>query len=145
MAKDPDHRLQSVQDLKLELEWIRDAVAEPTALADAPPRAGWRRALPWALFGATALALALFAWMYETGLRKALPAEPVRLQIPLPTKPPCKPTGLLALSPDGQQLAFVAVSTDSIPRIWLRSLNSLDNAPATGDGNCQRSFVLVAR
>jgi serine/threonine protein kinase len=64
LAKDPDHRLQSVQDLKLELEWIRDAVAEPLALADAPPRAGWRRALPWALFGATALALALFAWRY---------------------------------------------------------------------------------
>jgi tRNA A-37 threonylcarbamoyl transferase component Bud32 len=40
LAKDPDHRLQSVQDLKLELEWIRDAVAEPLALAGAAPRAG---------------------------------------------------------------------------------------------------------
>jgi serine/threonine protein kinase len=61
LAKDPDHRLQSVQDLKLELEWIRDAVAEPLESAVAGPRPGWRRALPWALFGATALVLGLFA------------------------------------------------------------------------------------
>ncbi len=132
LSKDPDHRLQSVQDLKLELEWIRDSVSEPLALADAPLRAGGRRALPWALFGTTALALALFAWRYEARPRNLFPAEPVRLQIPLPTKPPLRPTGLLALSPDGQQLAFVAVSTDGIPRIWLRSLNSLTMHPLPG-------------
>src|SRR3984957_2541700 len=125
LAKDPDHRLQSVQDLKLELEWIRDAVAEPTALADAPPRSGWRRALPWALFGATALALALFAWRYEARPRNLVPAEPVRLQIPMPTKLPLRLTGGLALSPDGRQLAFIATGASGASQIWIRALNSL--------------------
>src|ERR1700722_3849089 len=123
LAKDTDHRLQSVQDLKLELEWIRDAVAEPTALADAPPRAGWRRALPWALFGATALAL--FAWRYEARPRNLVPAEPVRLQIPMPTKLPLRLTGGLALSPDGRQLAFIATGASGASQIWIRALNSL--------------------
>jgi serine/threonine protein kinase len=45
LGKDPDNRMQSAQDVKLELEWIRDGAAEPTA-APSPP--AWRRALPWA-------------------------------------------------------------------------------------------------
>ncbi len=124
LAKDPDHRLQSAQDVKLELEWIRDAAAGPSDLAGAPPRARWRRVLPWALFGATALVLALFAWMYQTRTKNAVPAEPVRLQIPMPAKPSLRLTGALALSPDGRQLAFIATS-GGVSRIWIRSLNSL--------------------
>src|ERR1700722_9026544 len=123
VAKDPDNRLQSVQDLKLELEWIRDAVAEPSESAVAAPPAGWRRVLPWALFGAPALASAVFAWLYKTGLRNAVPAEPVRLQIPLPAKPSLRMTGGLALSPDGRQLAFIATSAGGISRIWIRALH----------------------
>lgn len=131
LAKDPDNRLQSVQDLRLELEWLRDAVAEPSESATSAPPAGWRRALPWALF-ATVLVLALLAWVLRTGANNALPAEPVRLQIPLPTKPPMRLTGGLALSPDGRQLAFIATSAGGIPRIWIRVLNSLEIRPVPG-------------
>jgi eukaryotic-like serine/threonine-protein kinase len=131
LAKDPDNRLQSVQDLKLELEWLRDAASEPSEPAAAAPPAGWRRALPWVLF-ATALILAVFAWVLRTGANSALPVEPVRLQIPLPTKPPLRLTGGLALSPDGRQLAFIANSSDGMPRIWVRALNSLEIRPLTG-------------
>jgi Tol biopolymer transport system component/tRNA A-37 threonylcarbamoyl transferase component Bud32 len=132
LAKDPDNRLQSAQDAKLELEWIRDAVAEPSALGSAAPLAGWRRALPWALFAAAALVFAVFAWVHQTGAKNAVPPEPVRLQIPLPMKPPLRLSGLLALSPDGQQLAFAATGADGIPRIWVRALNSLKIRPLPG-------------
>jgi serine/threonine protein kinase/Tol biopolymer transport system component len=125
LSKDPDHRLQSAQDVKLELEWMRDAAPEPSEPGVVPSTVGWRRALPWALFGATALILVLFAWMYEARLRNAVPAEPVRLQISLPAKPSLRLTGALALSPDGRQLAFSATSADGIPRVWVRALNSL--------------------
>ena len=43
----------------------------------------------------------------ETGTKSTVRAEPVRLQIALPQKPPLQLTGALALSPDGRQLAFV--------------------------------------
>ncbi len=131
LAKDPDNRLQSVQDLKLELEWMRDAGAEPSASAVVPPRPGWRRALPWALF-ATALILAVFAWLLRSGANNPDPMELTRLQIALPTKPPLHLTGGLALSPDGRQLAFIATNADGVPRVWIRALNSLEIRPLPG-------------
>jgi eukaryotic-like serine/threonine-protein kinase len=131
LSKDPDNRLQSVQDLKLELEWMRDAPAEPAALAGVPPRAGWRRALPWALF-TTALLFVVFAWVLRTGPNNAAPVEPVRFQIALPTKHPLRLTGGLALSPDGRQLAFIATSPGDIPHIWIRAMNSLEIRPLPG-------------
>jgi Tol biopolymer transport system component len=130
LAKDPDQRLQSVQDLKLELEWMRDAATEPSELGGAPA-AGWRRMLPWALFAA-ALVFTALAWVLRQGANNALPAEPVRLQIALPAKPPMRLTGGLALSPDGRQLAFIATSAGGVPGIWIRALNSLEIRPLFG-------------
>jgi DNA-binding winged helix-turn-helix (wHTH) protein len=119
------------QDVKLELEWMRDAAAEPSE-SGTTARASWRAALPWALLGATALAFMVFAWMHRTGTNRLVPADPVRLQIPLPARPPLRLAGLLALSPNGQELAFVATSADGIPRIWLRALNALEIRPLPG-------------
>jgi len=133
LAKDPDNRLQSAQDAKFELEWIRDAAAEPAdATAAARSRPGWHRALPWTLLGAMALALTLIAGLHETGVSNARPPEPMLLQIPLPTKSPLGPTGLFALSPDGRRLAFVATGPDGVRRIWMRALNSLEIQPLSG-------------
>ncbi|MGA7411244.1 MAG: protein kinase [Bryobacteraceae bacterium] len=132
LAPDPDNRLQSAQDVKLELEWIRDAGLEPSEPEGAIPTARWHRALPWVLFGATALGFAAFAWVHETGMESTGRAEPLRFQIALPKTPALRPTGALALSPDGRQLAFIATSADGIPRIWIRALNSLEVRPLPG-------------
>jgi Tol biopolymer transport system component len=128
LAKDPDNRLQSAQDVKLELGWIRDAAAEPGGVT---PRARGLWTLTWAILAIGALAFAVFAWMRASANRQ-MAAEPVRLQITLPAKPPLRLTGVLALSPSGRQLAFVAASADGIPRIWIRALNSLEVHPLQG-------------
>jgi hypothetical protein len=86
--------------------------------------------LPWALFGAATLGLAAFAWLQRTN--STVRAEPVRLQIALPNKPPLGLTGALALSPDGRQLALVASGADGIPRIYLRPMDSLEMRPLPG-------------
>jgi serine/threonine protein kinase/Tol biopolymer transport system component len=131
LAKDPDNRLQSVQDLKLELEWMRDTPAEPSTLAGVARRAGWRRALPWAL-SAAALLLVVFAWVLRTAPNKAVPVESVRFQIAPATKHSLRLTGGLALSADGRQLAFIATGPGDIPSIWIRVLNSLEIRPLHG-------------
>jgi len=128
LVKDPDERIQSAQDVKLELEWIRDGAAEPAA-APSPP--AWRRVLPWALFAATALAFGVFAWLHGTGANNA-PAEPVQLQIPLAGSPVARVTVSIALSPNGKQLALMGTDADGIVRIWLRALNSLNTRPLAG-------------
>ncbi|HEX4003123.1 MAG TPA: protein kinase [Candidatus Acidoferrales bacterium] len=132
LAKDPENRLQSAQDAKLELAWIRDALADPAAPESAASVPAWRHALPWALFGAALLVLAAFAWIREAQLNRTVPLDSVRLQIPLSAKPPVRPIGLFALSPDGRQLAFEAVSSDGVPRIWIRPMDSLEMRPLAG-------------
>ena len=123
LAKDPDQRLQSAQDVKLELGWIRDENAEPVESRKAA--SDWRTALPWLLFAATALGLVAFAWLREAGTRNTPDAEPVRFEIPLSAEL-TQFTGAFALSPDGRKLAFPAVGPDGTPRIWIRDLNSLE-------------------
>jgi Tol biopolymer transport system component len=129
LVHDPDERWQSARDVKSELEWATHTDVE---LAGPSPSAGWRRALPWALLGMTALGFAAFAWLQERGVKSTVPAEPVRLQIALPRKPPLQLTGALALSPDGRQLAFAARGADGIPRIYLRAMESLEMRPLPG-------------
>jgi serine/threonine protein kinase len=130
LAKDPDNRFQSAHDFKLELEWIRDAVAVSPQSAAVPASTRWRRVLPWALCVVTAFSFAGFAWVREKS--PAIQAEPVRFEIPLATEPVLRLTASFTLSPDGRQLAFAAVSTDGISRIWIRPLNSLEMRPLPG-------------
>jgi Tol biopolymer transport system component len=129
LAEDPDNRLQSVQDVKLELEWIRDTGPESAAPRVAAT-AHWRAGLPWALFAA-ALAFAVFAWLRGAGARSTAKVELVRFEIPLP-KDLTRFTGTFALSPDGRSLAFAAAGSDGIPRIWIRDLDSLEMRPLAG-------------
>jgi eukaryotic-like serine/threonine-protein kinase len=133
LQKDPKQRLRDIGDARISLDEVISGVPDPSLAGAAQlstPR--WRRSVPWALLGATAVAFAAFVWLHEAPLRTAVPAEPVRLQIPLPVKPPLRLTGLFALSPDAHQLAFVATSSDGIPRIWIRALNSLEIRPLPG-------------
>ena len=129
VQKDRERRWQSAADLGFALGAMLEL---PAAATRAPSSASWRT---WAhisrfwqaVAGLSILALAVLAiFHFRVAPLEAVPAaEPVRLQIPLPTKPPLRLTGSLALSPNGRQLAFVATSTDGIPRIYLRAMDSL--------------------
>jgi Tol biopolymer transport system component len=129
LARDPDDRWQSARDVMFELEWESRPDVQPVVTA---PSARWRRVLPWALFAATALGLAAFAGMRQPGLKNAIPARPVRLQIPLPGKAPLHLSGALALSPDGRQLAFIGTGGDGVSRVYLRAMDSLEMRPLPG-------------
>ena len=56
----------------------------------------------------------------------------MRFGISLPQKMVLSPSGVLALSPDGRQLAFAAAGADSVIRIWIRPLDSLEARPLIG-------------
>ena len=102
-------------------------------MAPAPRRTEW---LAWSAVAVLAVAaLGLGAWSMRP---RPVPNE-VRVEINTP--PVSQPLDLpsLALSPDGQSLAFVA-GVDGQPYLWVRRLDSGDVRPLTGTGGASQPF-----
>ena len=68
-------------------------------------------------------------------------AETVRFTAALPENVNFTITGVSALSPDGRKLAFSAAGADGVPRVWLRSMDSLGAQPLPGS---ETAPVLIA-
>ena len=130
LAKRPDDRWQTARDVRLELAWIAGESPErpPAAVIRRRPRL--REALAWAL-AAIALVLAGTTLAMRRG---ASPAALTRFVVSLPAG---TTVGLgrefttLAASPDGRQLAFVAV-TDGRQQLWVQSFE--ETAPRLLEG-----------
>jgi Tol biopolymer transport system component len=122
LMKDPDSRWQSAQDVKLQLQVI--AAGGPLEIFPAPPRPGVRER-PWMLVAAFALLLAGLAWFLHTP--SVTPVSVTRFQVPAPdnvTFASLIAAGRIQLSPDGQQLGFVARTPGGRNKVWVRPLNS---------------------
>jgi hypothetical protein len=115
-AKDPKQRLRDIGDVRIEI----DAIDEVLPGAVAIPRAGaaW---LPWIVTGALALGLAaMAAW----NLRPPAPLAVTRFLLKLPDGQQLGggEAHMVALSPDGAQMAYVATPL----RLYLRSMSEAD-------------------
>ena len=145
LAKSPDDRYASTQDLARDLATLRDRGSEIGALpAHTAPRARirGREAIAWTLagvLGATALAFAL------SGRGSTSPPTSAR-SVRFALAPPPDGTFFLtvgavpfAVSPDGQQI--VVVSRGRISRqLWLRALDSLELRPIAGTEGASSPF-----
>ena len=136
MAKDPDERLQTAHDVKLQLKWIQTASTSRTGIpAVISHRRKNREHLAWAvaLLG-TALAIAAvadFVWNRT--------ADPVTIsQIVLPAGYTLNAIGDISgapvISPDGRHVVFYA-SGASGSRLYLRDLDSPAISPLSGTEN----------
>ena len=137
LAKDPDERWQSAHDLTSELKWIAESglqttVAAPGVDAQVRSRArtqryGWIAAAVCLL---TTLALAGALYLrrapVDTRVYRSTFVPPANADIGL------RPTDLLALSPDGRHLAFVAPDANGRPVLWVRALAALAAQPLAG-------------
>ncbi len=140
LAKDPDDRVQTAHDVKLQLQWTGDgssAGSLPTAIAGiaARPRAS-RERLAWVI-AAVGVALGIVGIVVVLRLRPAVPGQGVtRFSIAAPENVNLNsdPT-MSAISPDGRTLAFVAADSGGTVRIWVRPLESLTPRPLLGTEN----------
>jgi serine/threonine-protein kinase len=131
LEKDPDERMQTAHDVRLQLKWIADSdsKAGPSPVGAMKGIRG-RRALTGVvllLFGAVVASLA-------TWNLKPTPVPAVtRTVITLP--PGQRLAGLeqpcIALSPDGTRLAYVAVQGGT-QQLYLRAMDSLEARPLPG-------------
>jgi Tol biopolymer transport system component len=130
LAKDPDERVQTAHDVKLQLRWA----AEPISTADsrahalaapAAARRGRSAVLAWTVAGlASAAALALAAMLALA--RKD--AAPVHATILPPSGGAFSSTSTLpiplAISPDGSRVTFCAHAANGPDGLWVRALDS---------------------
>jgi eukaryotic-like serine/threonine-protein kinase len=140
LAKDPEDRFQSAHDLKLQLLWIAGSSASSLPVLKPRNTGAWiRNSAPWA-----AAALALFSgamlWMTTRG-SDAKPAI-VRFVIPTPANTQIDLFALVsvAISPDGQSLAYVVKATDGTSRMYLRRMNEFDSKPVPGTESAASPF-----
>ena len=125
VAKDPDERWQSAQDLATELAWIEDSLSSTRSTGLAARVRGRSGAL-WLGGLATVPIVAVAGGMF---LGRTLPVESapqplVHAAIPLPDGVRLAGWGspLVAFSPDGSVLAFVGVK-DSQQRLYLQRVD----------------------
>jgi len=123
LEKDAEHRLHHAADARIEIEHAFDGAEEtPTASSSRSGTRGYRIAL---------LATALVALVAGYGARGLLPADrapsagrmvssitaPAGVQMAVD-----EPS--LALSPNGEELAFIGTNTDGLTHLYLRRLDS---------------------
>ena len=150
LAKDPSDRWQSASDLTEALKWIRDAslpAAPPAASTDTAAAmaqlasASKRRTLLW---GAAALAACIVTALTVWTLRPA-PAgssqQVSRSVIPLGANEQLAATDnpMVALSPDGTYLAYVA-SAGVVQQLYLRRMDVGEARPIAGTEGASDPF-----
>ena len=141
LAKDLEERWQTARDLALELKWIGEGGSQVTSAPAGSARGmrrSWREALMW---GVAALLLAAVTGLAIWNLKPS-PARPVsRTVITLP--PGQRLAGLdqpaVAISPDGTNLAYVAVQGGT-QQLYLRAMDSLEARPISGTEGAVNPF-----
>ncbi|HXT74273.1 MAG TPA: protein kinase [Candidatus Angelobacter sp.] len=142
LAKDPDERFQSVHDMKLQLEWIRDGVSQAGVLAPVAGHRKTREGIAWAAAALLVIVAAIFATGYF--LRAPTDAPAIRAFI----KPAANTsitsynggTAGFAISPDGLRLAYVALGPDGRSLLWVRPMDSLQAQPLDGTEGASMPF-----
>jgi Tol biopolymer transport system component len=119
--KEPDERWQDAGDLGRELAWIA-ASPRPTKARRAP-------AFQW--IAATVVLLACVFAAAWAGYRMHTAPDPreVRVYLPPPEANSYAPRAGLALSPDGEQIAFIARNSDGKDLLWIRTIQQYPGSP----------------
>jgi eukaryotic-like serine/threonine-protein kinase len=131
LEKDPENRWQTARDLRAALELATQPATPVAGRATVLPEPGLRRWL-WPTLAVVATASALTLAVLH--LREAPPSETRAVQFQIP--PPGKSSiDYFKLSPDGQNLAFIADS-----RLWVRPLDSLQAQPLAGTEGANEMF-----
>jgi len=132
LAKDPEDRWQSAQDVKFELEWA----AESEQASQAAERQT-RTSRFWPVIAVlAALGLATFGFFYFRGPASEPPVMYATILPPERTSFDfTKNLGTVSLSPDGRSMVFAATGEDSKSQLWLRRLEAAVAQPLEGTRN----------
>jgi Tol biopolymer transport system component len=125
LAKDPQERIQSAHDVKLQLQWIADGDAGHASAST--PRSG----RTMAIMAAVALALVALSSLGTLAfLRPKTDREVQRFLVGIP--PGQVSLGTPRMSPDGRTLAFFSRDSAGKAPLFLRPMDALEARPIPG-------------
>jgi len=146
LAKDPEERIQTAHDVKLQLQGIAEtagmsaasvaSVAAPT-LTRSESRAsaaGARVAWILALLGLLSTA-SVFAWLYPQTQQVT---QAVRFR--LDAIPGLQETRWPRVSPDGKYILVLGTDTESVRRAYVRRIDQIDANPVPGTEELRRPY-----
>jgi Tol biopolymer transport system component len=124
LRKDVQQRLRDIHDIRIELQETDDDVIQPLPLKTTSRR---NERIAWIALASVLLVISLLVLSMNRSAALQ-PSPEFRLEI---TTPPTTDPLSFALSPDGQNIVFVA-SFEGRPRLWLRRLDSVSMRPLPG-------------
>ncbi len=140
LEKDPDDRWQSAQDVASELQWIGEAGSQAGVATPVMMRRKSRERLAWGIAAALLAAVMALgsAWLSRSPQQEKMVAAGIAPP-PGTSLIPFDFLGL-SLSPDGTQLAFVAIESRGQQQIWIRELGSSQARPVSGTEGASYPF-----
>jgi eukaryotic-like serine/threonine-protein kinase len=121
LTKDPDERIQTAHDVRLQLEWIRDAGSQAGVAAPIAARRRSRERIAWAVAAAGLAAAAALLYLHLTA-----PVQDESLQasiLPPPDTRLVHYSSVISISPEGRNVVFAAAG-ETGNRLWLRPLGA---------------------
>jgi len=138
LAKNPDERFQSTDDLLSALRWADEFTRGSTRLVPEPIRHSGAGGKLWKVAAAIAAATAaLLVWPAVRQFRSTV-SEPGVTRLDVVTPDTSDPLSF-ALSPDGRRLVFVS-TTSGEPRLWVRSFDQSAERPLSGTEGAAQPF-----
>ncbi len=128
LDKDPKRRLRDIGDAGREIDDAMVAPVQPIG------QSGHRaNQLAWAAaLAVTAVVFGLLAWRFTSRLSSASTSAPVARLVVMPAEPmPLTAEGIVAISPDGRRLAYVA-GRDARRQLFVRGLDDFVAKPIPG-------------
>ena len=126
LEKDPDERLQTAHDVKLQLKWIKESPSSAQMPGGPSTANKSRERVAWLVAGL--LLLLLLGGISTWWLRGRETAPAMYFNSPIPF-----PADYLSLSPDGRTLALVAYSEQANKnQIWLHQVGGRGASPLAG-------------
>ena len=144
LQKDKNRRQHDIADARIEIE---ETLAEGSGLfqktfktAQGIRTGGWRRIVPWSLFGVTAIIAAISfwsPWRSEQPLKKSITQFVINLPSTETLDPGLRPA--VAISPQGRSIVNVSVHDDRT-QLYLREMDQLEATPIPGTKDASGPF-----
>jgi serine/threonine protein kinase len=136
LAKDPEERIQTAHDVRLQLQWIQQGGSQAGVPAPVAARRRHRERFVLALAVLSTAGLLILA---AAGLTRTTPkAQVLRFEIPPP--PTIQFQDSPRVSPDGRYIAYNATDASGVGRVYLRPLDALQAQPLSGTEGSTRPF-----